>query len=242
MHRPWPGSSSWSLARSRRSISGLQSIGSSTMTSSNSIDVAAPATTGKRKPSRSARRAGGSSLLRQGIKHAILIIVGILMLYPVLWLVVSSFRPTEEIFRDPGLFLRSIYSGNYVEGWNALTSPFGHYVLNSLLVAVGAILGNLISCSMAAYAFARLRFKGKRLWFVIMLGSIMLPIHVIIVPQYILFSKFGWVNTFIPLIAPKFLATDAFFVFLMVQFIRSIPKELDDSARLDGAGHPRIFL
>ena len=114
-------------------------------------------------------------------------------------------------------------------------------MINSLIIVIGAILGNLIACSMAAYAFARLEFRGKRWWFAIMLLAIMLPIQVIIVPQYILFSQFGWINTFLPLIVPKFLATDAFFVFLMVQFIRGIPKELDEAARIDGAGHPRIF-
>ena len=94
---------------------------------------------------------------------------------------------------------------------------------------------------MAAYAFARLEFTAKRWWFAIMLLTIMLPIHVIIVPQYVLFAQLGWVNTFLPLIVPKLLATDAFFVFLMVQFIRGVPIELDEAARIDGAGHPRIF-
>ena len=132
--------------------------------------------------------------------------------------------------------------GNYTDGWTALSHPFGHYMINSAIVVLGSILGNLISCSMAAYAFARLQFRGKKLFFGIMLLTIMLPFHVVIVPQYILFSQIGWVNTFWPLIVPKLLATDAFFVFLMVQFIRGIPKELDEAARIDGAGHPRIFL
>jgi multiple sugar transport system permease protein len=94
---------------------------------------------------------------------------------------------------------------------------------------------------MAAYAFARLEFRGKKLFFAIMLATIMLPIHVVIVPQYILFSELGWINTFWPLIVPKFLATDGFFVFLMVQFIRGLPKDLDEAARIDGCGHVRIF-
>lgn len=164
------------------------------------------------------------------------------MIYPLLWMVVSSLRPNELIFRDPGLWLSTLEMGNYTDGWSALTHPFGHYMLNSAVVVIGSILGNLISCSMAAYAFARLQFSGKRLFFGIMLLTIMLPFHVIIVPQYILFSQIGWVNTFWPLIVPKLLATDAFFVFLMVQFIRGIPTELDEAARIDGAGHPRIFL
>jgi multiple sugar transport system permease protein len=105
-----------------------------------------------------------------------------------------------------------------------------------------AIVGNLLTCSLAAYAFARVEFPLKKLWFALMLGTIMLPIHVLIVPQYVLFSKLDWINTILPLVVPKFLAHDAFFVFLMVQFIRGLPRELDEAARIDGAGHPRIFL
>ena len=188
-----------------------------------------------------AKRARGRSRPKALLKHALLIVTGLLMLYPVLWLVVSSLRPTDEIFRNPGLVISNLEFSNYTDGWTTLSSPFSVFLLNSTLVVLGCIVGNLVSCSMAAYAFARLNFSGKKWWFVIMLTTIMLPIHVIIVPQYILFSQLGWVNTFIPLILPKILATDAFFVFLMVQFIRGIPRELDEAARLDGCGHPRIF-
>ncbi|MGW2149849.1 carbohydrate ABC transporter permease [Nonomuraea bangladeshensis] len=180
--------------------------------------------------------------LRKAAKHAALVLLALVMLYPVLWMVVSSLRPNSEIFRRPGLILDSLQVQNYGEGWNALASPFGHYLLNSAILVLACIVGNLVSCSMAAYAFARLDFTGKRLWFAVMLGTIMLPIHVIIVPQYILFSQLDWVNTFLPLVVPKFLATDAFFVFLMVQFIRGLPRELDEAARIDGCGHARIFV
>ncbi|GHH29553.1 carbohydrate ABC transporter permease [Lentzea cavernae] len=175
-------------------------------------------------------------------KHVGLVLIGFVMLYPVLWMVASSLRPGDEIFRSSGLILDGLQTENYTEGWNALTPSFGTYLLNSAVLVLGCIVGNLVSCSMAAYAFARLQFTGKRWWFGIMLGTIMLPIHVIIVPQYVLFSNIGWVNTFLPLIVPKILATDAFFVFLMVQFIRGLPRELDEAARIDGCGHPRIFL
>jgi multiple sugar transport system permease protein len=178
---------------------------------------------------------------RSVAKHTGLILLTLVMLYPVIWMVVSSLRPGDEIFRSPGLIPDGLEFSNYTEGWNALSSPFGHYLINSAIVVLGCIIGNLVSCSMAAYAFARLEFTGKKLWFAIMLGTIMLPIHVIIVPQYVMFSQFGWVNTFLPLIVPKLLATDAFFVFLMVQFIRGLPRELDEAARIDGAGHARIF-
>lgn len=176
------------------------------------------------------------------MKHALLIVLSLLMLYPVLWMVVSSLRPDGHIFNNPSLILDTFATKNYTNGWNALQQPFGTYLLNSAIIVLGAIVGNLLSCSLAAYAFARLSFRLKRLAFVTMLVTMMLPLQVLIIPQYVIFSDLGWINTFLPLIVPKFLATDGFFVFLMVQFIRSIPRELDEAARIDGAGHARIFL
>jgi multiple sugar transport system permease protein len=142
-------------------------------------------------------------------------------------MVASSLRPDDIIFREPGILLQTLETANYSDGWGALSSPFSVYLFNSAVVVLGCIVGNLVSCSMAAYAFARLEFRFKKPAFALMLLTIMLPFHVVIVPQYIMFSQIGWVNTFWPLIVPKLLATDAFFVFLMV--------------RIDGAGHARIF-
>ncbi len=175
------------------------------------------------------------------LKHTGLIAVSLLMLYPLLWMVASSLRPNDDIFTSPGLLVDTFDFDHYPTGWNALTYPFNTYLLNSFLVVLGSVIGNLISCSMAAYAFARLRFRARRLSFVAMLVTIMLPIHVLIIPQYVFYAQLGWINTYLPLIVPKFLATDAFFIFLMVQFIRGIPRELDEAARIDGAGHARIF-
>ena len=212
------------------------------MTDLQSSLTAAPAATAGPVPTgndvrRPTARKRGRSLL----KHALLITAGLVMIYPLLWMIVSSLRPTEVIFRTPGLWLNELYVKNFTEGWFALEYSFGQYMINSIIVVVGAIAGNLLSCTLAAYAFARLQFRLKTLWFSIMLMTIMLPIHVVVVPQYIIFSQLGFVNTFVPLILPKFLATDAFFVFLMVQFIRGIPKELDEAARIDGCGHWHIF-
>jgi multiple sugar transport system permease protein len=217
------------------------------MTNFNTLEAAAsaPVTDTPRivlpAPRKVQQRSTSRGILSSVIKHAALILGALIMLYPVLWLVVSSLRPTDEIFRDPGLVIRSAQFSNYSDGWSTLSSPFTVFLINSCLVVLGCILGNLFSCSLAAYAFARLDFAGKKWWFAIMLITIMLPIHVVIVPQYILFSQLGWVNTFIPLILPKVLATDAFFIFLMVQFIRGIPRELDEAARIDGCGQGRIF-
>lgn len=175
-------------------------------------------------------------------KHIALTAVSLLMIYPLIWLVVSSLKPNDQIFRDLSVFTTDLTFDNYVNGWNDLQAPFGVFLLNSSVIALGAIVGNLLSCSMAAYAFARLKFRGRTLAFVLMLGSIMLPFQVLLVPQFLIYKELGWLNTFLPLIAPKFLATEAFFIFLMVQFIRGLPKELFEAARMDGAGHFRSYF
>ncbi|ACZ20484.1 carbohydrate ABC transporter membrane protein [Sanguibacter keddieii DSM 10542] len=178
---------------------------------------------------------------RSVVRHVGLVLFAILMLYPLLWMVSSSLKPDALIFRETGLIPNAIDWDNYTGGWDALASPFGRYMINSAIVVAGSLVGNLLTCSMAAYAFARLEFRGRKWWFAIMLLTIMLPIHVIIVPQYVMFSQLDLINTFWPLILPKLLATDAFFIFLMVQFFRGIPRELDDAARIDGCGHGRIY-
>src|SRR5690606_36208892 len=196
--------------------------------------------------SRPRRRVAGArtpaaQTLRSIGKHVMLAAVSILMIYPLIWLVVSSLKPNDQIFRDLSVFTTNLTFENYVNGWNDLQAPFGVFLVNSSIIALGAIVGNLLSCSMAAYAFARLRFRGRTLAFVLMLGSIMLPFQVLLVPQLLIYKELGWLNTFLPLIAPKFLATEAFFIVLMVQFIRGLPKELFEAARMDGAGHFRSY-
>jgi multiple sugar transport system permease protein len=163
------------------------------------------------------------------------------MLYPVLWMLSASFKPSDEIFSDPSLWPKTFTLENYIDGWNALDTPFGTFFLNSFIVCMLVVIGNVLSCSLAAYAFARLQFKLRNFWFAIMLATIMLPGSILIVPQYVLFKNLGWLNTFLPLTVPRFLATDAFFVFLLVQFIRTIPTELDDSAKIDGCGPFQLY-
>ncbi|MGW9112307.1 carbohydrate ABC transporter permease [Microbacterium sp. NPDC055683] len=200
--------------------------------------------TPKGRRGRSARPYRQPSRSRWGTaaRHAVMIVMVVVSLYPVLWMVVSSLRPEGAIFSNPSLLLTTFEWENYTYGWTALGTPFGQYLLNSGVIVLGSIIGNLLSCSLAAYAFARLRFRFQRPAFAYMLVTLMLPIHVVIVPQYILWAQLGLNDSFWPLIVPKFLATDAFFIFLMVQFIRGLPKELDEAARIDGAGHGRIFF
>lgn len=175
------------------------------------------------------------------VTHTVLIGGALVMLYPLFWLVMGSFKSDIEIFSNGSGLPTTLRFDNYVRGWQGAQVPFSTFFINSLLISCAAIVGNLLSCSLAAYAFARLDFPFKRILFALMLGTIMLPHHATLIPQYMIFLKLGWVNSFLPLIVPKFLAVDAFFVFLMVQFIRSIPREIDEAARIDGASSFGIF-
>jgi len=179
--------------------------------------------------------------LRGVVMHLTLASLGLVMLYPLLWMLSSSFKPSELIFDESGLWPSTVTVDNYVQGWTSFAVSFGTFFRNSFIVATGAVIGSVLSSSLAAFAFARINFRFKRFWFALMLGTIMLPGHVLIVPEYILFLEIGWVNTFLPLIVPKFLGTNAFFIFLIVQFIRGIPRDLDDAAKIDGAGMGRIY-
>ena len=175
--------------------------------------------------------------------HIFIIVLGVGMLYPIIWMIASSFKPNNMIFSDTSLIPKAFTLENYVNGWKGYAgTSFGTFFANSLILCIVAVAANLITCSMAAYAFGRLKFDGKNLWFAIMMITLMLPGHVTLVPQYILFNTFGWVGTYLPIIVPKLLATDAFFVFLLVQFIRGLPKDLDEAAVIDGCGKAGIYL
>jgi multiple sugar transport system permease protein len=183
------------------------------------------------------------TLIRHTLTHLFIIALGLLMIYPVVWMIVSSFKPNNMIFSDPGLIPKVVTTENYINGWKGYAgTSFGRFFTNSLLMCMVAIAGNLISCTMAAYAFARLKFTGRGFWFAVMMLTLMLPGHVTIVPRYIMFNTFGWVGSYLPILVPKFLATDAFFIFLLVQFIRSLPIELDEAAIIDGCGKVGVFF
>ncbi|REK55989.1 MAG: sugar ABC transporter permease [Thermobacillus sp.] len=176
------------------------------------------------------------------IKTVIAVIASAVMLYPLLWMLASSFKPQHLIFQDLSLWPDVFTLENYINGWNGFTNlTFGTFFKNSFIVVLFCIIGNLLTCSMAAYAFARLEFTARNFWFALMFGSLLLPHHVVLIPQYILFDSLDWINTYMPLIVPKFLASDAFFIFLMVQFIRGLPLELDQAAKVDGCGHIQIY-
>jgi len=187
------------------------------------------------------RRRSRNPLVIALARHTLLVAVLVVLLYPLLWMVGASFRPSNEAFGTLSIWPEHFTTENYVEGWSFGNLDFSRFFLNSLAITLLAVIGNVVACSMAAYAFARLTFPFKRTMFALMLGTMLLPYHVTLVPQYVLFNELAWINTILPLVVPKFLATDAFFIFLMVQFIRTLPRELDDAARIDGCGHVGIF-
>ncbi|HMR33630.1 MAG TPA: carbohydrate ABC transporter permease, partial [Geminicoccus sp.] len=148
------------------------------------------------------------------VKQICMILASFAMLYPLLWMIASSFKPDTIIFSELSLWPSEWKFTNYRDGWDALRVTFTTFYLNSFVIAILSVIGNLVACSLTAYAFARLDFRFKNLWFALMLGTLMLPYHVTLVPQYVLFLNIGWVDTILPLVVPKFLAHDAFFIFL----------------------------
>lgn len=169
--------------------------------------------------------------------HLLIIAGAFIMIYPLFWMISASFKPNTEIFRNTSLIPETFTLENYRYGWKGLSGvTFGHFFLNTFMLVAACIVGNIFSCSMAAYAFARLEFALRRVWFALMLVTMMLPFHVTIIPQYIMFNQLDMINTYWPLILPKYFAAEGFFVFLMVQFIRSIPRELDEAVKIDGGG------
>lgn len=171
-----------------------------------------------------------------------MVVLTAVVLYPLIWMVFASFKPNAEFGGVTSLLPQNPTIDNYIKVFSGVAGvPLWQFFLNSTVLAVGSVIGVVISSSMAAYAFARLDFRGRPMYFAIMIGTLLLPVHVLIIPQYTIFRTLGMMDSYWPLLVGKFLATEAFFVFLMVQFIRNLPGELDEAARIDGAGHVRIF-
>lgn len=178
---------------------------------------------------------------RKAVALILMVAACVIMIYPLAWMVASSFKPNGEIFTSRSLIPENASLEAYVRGWTGLRVSFGQFFWNSFVIAVLAVIGNVLACSLTAFAFTRLKFVGREFWFALMLGTLMMPQHAVLIPQYVLFLNLGWVNTVLPLVVPKFLAADAFFIFLMVQFFRGIPRELDEAAMMDGCSPWRIY-
>ena len=167
----------------------------------------------------------------------------LVMLYPLLWMLSSSFKEEFYIFKEVGLWPEHFTLDNYILGWQGgADGSFGRYYVNTLLLVIVVMAFNVISCSLTAFAFARMDFRFKKILFTLVLLIMMMPAHVLIIPRYIIFNRLGWVDTYLPMIIPKLLATEGFFVYLLIQFMKGIPSDIDQSAIVDGCSWFRIYL
>ncbi len=183
-----------------------------------------------------AARRARMDLISSVVRYALLFGVGFLMLYPLIWLVGASFKTNSEIFAGAGFLPENPTLEGYVKGWQTSTPyTFGRFFWNSFLIILPKVIGTAISCTMVAYAFARFDFPFKKILFGSVVAVLLLPNVVTRIPQYILFRDLGWLDSFLPLWVPSALAGDAFFVFMLVQFLRSLPTDMEEAARVDGA-------
>jgi ABC-type glycerol-3-phosphate transport system permease component len=165
---------------------------------------------------------------------------GLIMMLPFIWLVSSSFKAPNKIYVFPPQYIPDPFRWqNYIEVFTDV--PVLNYAKNTIIITIFSTAGTVISCILAAYAFARLHFWGRDYIFAALLATLMLPYVVTMIPIYVMFSKLGWVNTLLPLIIPSFFG-EAFYIFLLRQFFRTIPMELEDAALIDGASRPRILF
>lgn len=172
--------------------------------------------------------------------YVLLLIGCVPMLFPFLWMLSTALKPLEQIFVYPPEWLpKPALWRNFPQAMTSL--PFPRFFRNTMTIAVGVIVGNLISNTLVAYGFARLRFPGRDVLFIVLISTTMIPWMVTLVPLFILFHELGWVNTFLPLIVPSYFGTP-FYIFLLRQFFRSIPLELSDAAKIDGCSEVGIFL
>ncbi|MFZ2988968.1 carbohydrate ABC transporter permease [Ideonella sp.] len=169
------------------------------------------------------------------IRFTALLCVAVVMLYPLLWLIGASFKSNAEIFTEAGFWPSRFSLDAYAKGWKTSTEyTFATYFLNSFAIVVPRIIVTVISCVLVAYAFARFEFFAKKFLFSVMVGTMMLPLIVLRLPQYLMFRELGWLDTYLPLILPSAFATDTFFVFMLVQFLRGIPRDMEEAAMIDG--------
>lgn len=170
------------------------------------------------------------------------ILVGIILLFPIIWMFFSTFKTNDEIFGSTKLLPNSFNFDSYIKGWQGNGQiSYAQFYINTFLMVIPTTILTVLSSSIVAYGFARFRFPFKKQLFALLISTLMLPNAVIIIPRYTLFNKFGWINTYMPFYVPALLACYPFFVFMMVQFFRGLPKELDESAYLDGCGTFKVF-
>lgn len=175
--------------------------------------------------------------IKTSFVYILLIVFSLMFIIPFLWLVFGSLKTSSELFSNPGI-PKTFHWKNYLTAFNEF--PFFLYLKNTLFITIVNIIGAVLSNTLIAYGFARIEWRGRNAAFVIVMITMLLPFQVTMIPLFMLFQKFGWIGTFLPLTAPAFFG-NPFFIFLLRQFFLGIPKELSEAAKLDGASEFRIY-
>jgi len=193
-------------------------------------------------PGAAARRARRREWLSAALRYAALVAIGLVMLYPLLWMVSAAFKPNSEILNSIGLIPDTATLEGFRAGWRTGTEySFGRYLLNTFLIVLPKVVLTTVSAMLVGYGFARFRIPAKGLWFALMIATILLPKSVLIVPQYLMFREFGWLDTYWPFYVPCALATEGFFVFMVVQFLRGVPPDMEEAAMIDGCNSLQLL-
>jgi len=182
-------------------------------------------------------------LLVSTVYHLFVMAFGLLMLYPLVWMLMSSLKPTNTIINTADQLIPTSFTlENYFNGWKGFSdTSFLIFFKNTLSVVSLATIGVLLTTPMIAYGLARLRFPARNLLFVIVLGTMMMPEQILMIPQYLWYNQLGWINTYYPLVVPHFFGVSGFFIYLMMNFINGIPRDLDEAAKIDGCSYYTIY-
>jgi multiple sugar transport system permease protein len=174
--------------------------------------------------------------------YALLIALCALFLLPLLWALTTALKTPTQVFSYPPQWVpHPARWQNFADAWSE-TLPFQTYFKNSLILTVLPLIGQVLSCSLVAYGFARFRFPFRNILFMVMISTLLIPPQVTLIPQFILFRNLGWIDSFKPLIVPQYFAISAFSIFLLRQFFMTVPRELDEAAMIDGCGYLRFFF
>lgn len=180
--------------------------------------------------------------INAAVRYIVLTIVGITMLYPLLWMFAASFKPSNEIFSTIGLFTSSPTWDGFINGWKTGTEyTFGHYMINTLYYVIPKVILTVVSSTIVAYGFARFEIPYKGFWFATLIGTMLLPSTVLLIPQYIMFREMGLLDSYLPIYIPTAFATQGFFVFMLIQFLRGVPRDMEEAAQIDGCNSFQIL-
>ncbi|MGN6207886.1 carbohydrate ABC transporter permease [Asticcacaulis sp.] len=181
-------------------------------------------------------------LINAFIRYGLLIGIGFLMLYPLFWMIGGAFKNNHEIFASPGFIPAHPTTDGFTKGWKTSTEyTFTTYLLNTMKIVIPKVILTVISSVIVAYGFARFAIPGRKLLFALLMATVLLPKSVLLIPQYLMFREFGWLDTYLPLYIPQAFAVEGFFVFLIIQFMRSLPVDMEEAAVMDGCNSFQVL-